>query len=103
MSGFASSMSLLLAPIVITPTKALTPSHVKGLLWLDVLWRSTALVGEVTSLWNLRPYNVTAQTLEYWEYLDRTFGAETDYSEWSELELSKPYVEMHATGAQGLF
>lgn len=96
-------MSLLLAPIVITPTKALTPSHVKGLLWLDVLWRSTAMVGEVTCLWNLRPHNVTAQTLEYWEYLDRTYGPKTDYSEWSELELSKPYVEMHATQAQGPF
>lgn len=96
-------MRLLLAPIVITPTKALTPSHVKGLLWLDVLARGTALVDEVTCLWNLRPYNVTAQTLEYWEYLDRTYGPETDYSAWSELELSKPYVEMHATAAQGPF
>jgi hypothetical protein len=96
-------VSLLVAPIVITPTKALTPSHVKGLLWLDVLTRGTALVEEVTCLWNLRPYNVTAQTLEYWEYLDRTLGPECDYSEWSELELSKPYVEMHATGAQGSF
>jgi len=96
-------MSLLIAPIVITPTKALTPSHVKGLLWLDVLIRSTALVDEVTCLWNLRPYNVTAQTLEYWEYLDRTIGPSVDYSDWGELELSKPYVEMHARGAQGSF
>jgi hypothetical protein len=96
-------MGLLVAPIVITPTKALTPSHVKGLLWLDVLIRSTALVEDVTCLWNLRPYNVTAQTLEYWEYLDRTIGPSVDYSDWGELELSKPYVEMHATGAQGSF
>jgi len=94
-------MNLLVAPIVITPTKALTPSHVKGLLWLDVLCRSTSLLGDVTCLWNLRPYNVTAQTLEYWEYLDRTYGSDHDYSGSSELELSKPYVEMHATGAQG--
>lgn len=96
-------MNLLVAPIVITPTKALTPSHVKGLLWLDVLCRSTSLLGDVTCLWNLRPYNVTAQTLEYWEYLDRTHGPGGDYSAWSELELSKPYVEMHATGARGSF
>jgi hypothetical protein len=93
-------MRLLVAPIAITPTKALTPSHVKGLLWLDVLCRSTALVGEVTCNWNLRPYNVTAQTLEYWEYMDRTCGEDADYSQWSELELSRPYVEMHATQAQ---
>lgn len=97
-------MSLLVAPIAITPTKALTPSHVKGLLWLDVLCRATALAGEqVTCLWNLRPYNVTKQTLEYWEYLDRVNGRDTDYSAWGELELSMPYVEMHATGAQGPF
>lgn len=96
-------MKLLLAPIVITPTKALTPSHVKGLLWLDVLNRSTSQVCDVTYTWNLRPYNVTAQTLEYWEYLDRTLGSGVDYSSWTELELSKPYVTMHASNDRGAF
>jgi hypothetical protein len=94
-------MRLLLAPIVITPTKALTPSHVKGLLWLDVLYKSTSKLFDVTCLWNLRPYNVTAQTLEYWEYLDRTLGQDVDYSAWNELELSKPYINMHANSEQG--
>lgn len=96
-------MDLLLAPIVITPTKALTPSHVKGLLWLDVLYKSTSRLADVTYLWNLRPYNVTAQTMEYWEYLDRTFGADVDYSTWSEPALTAPYVRMHAERAQAPF
>lgn len=96
-------MRLLLAPIVITPTKLLTPSHVKGLLWLDVLYKATRRLADVTYLWNLRPYNVTAQTLEYWEYLDRTLGDDADYSAWTDLELSAPYVRMHAERGQAPF
>jgi hypothetical protein len=93
-------MRLLLAPIVVTPTKALTPSHLKGLLWLDVLFKSTSSVCDVTYLWNLRPYHVTAQTLEYWEYLDRTVGARADYASMSELELSEHYICLHREGRQ---
>lgn len=96
-------MRLLLAPIVITPTKLLTPSHVKGLLWLDVLYKSTRRLADVTYLWNLRPHNVTAQTLEYWEYVDRTLGPDADYSAWTDLELTAPYVRMHAERAQAPF
>ena len=29
--------TLIVAPVTITPTKPLTPTHVKGLLWTDVL------------------------------------------------------------------
>ncbi len=90
---------MLLAPIVVTPTKALTPSHVKGLLWMDVLYKATSQLCDVHYLWNLRPFNATAQTLEYWEYLDRTFGCGVDYSAWSELKLSYPYIRMHAQRA----
>ncbi len=96
-------MRLLLAPIVITPTKLLTPSHVKGLMWLDVLYKSTSRLADITYLWNLRPHNVTAQTLEYWEYLDRTLGPDADYDGWSDLELSAPYVRMHAEQAKAPF
>jgi hypothetical protein len=91
---------LLLAPIVVTPTKTLTPSHVKGLLWMDVLYKATSQLCQVHYLWNLRPFNATAQTLEYWEYLDRTFGDDVDYSSWSELDLSRPYIRMHAERAR---
>jgi hypothetical protein len=90
---------LLLAPIMITPTKALTPSHVKGLLWIDVLYKATSQLLDVHYLWNLRSVNATAQTLEYWEYLDRTVGRDVNYSSWSELELSYPYLQMHAERA----
>lgn len=94
---------ILLAPVVVTPTKLLTPSHVKAMLWLDVLFKSTSLLAQVTYLWNLRPYNVTAQTLQFWEYLDRTLGEDVDYSGWSELDLSMRYVRLHAEREQAPF
>lgn len=96
-------MRLLLAPIVVTPTKALTPSHLKGLLWLDVLFKSTSRLCDVTYLWNLRPYHVTAQTLEYWEYLDRTIGSEVNYTSMGEVELSEHYIRLHRDRQQGSF
>jgi len=43
---------ILLAPIAITPTKPLTPSHVKALLWLDTLYKATARVHDVAYLYN---------------------------------------------------
>jgi hypothetical protein len=96
-------MRLLLAPIVVTPTKALTPSHLKGLLWLDVLFRSTTRLCDTTYLWNLRPYHVTAQTLEYWEYLDRTIGSGADYGSMGQVELSEHYIRLHMERLQGSF
>ncbi|GGQ71667.1 hypothetical protein [Couchioplanes azureus] len=61
---------VLVAPVTVTPTKPLTPSHVKGLLWVDVLYRATALVADVDYRYSLTTYNVTAQTLGFWAYLD---------------------------------
>jgi hypothetical protein len=86
---------ILLAPVTITPTKPLTPSHIKGLLYVDVLYRATSLVADVTYLYNHRTYDVTLQTLGFWEYLDRTVG-EADYRGWSEEEIGERYVRFHA-------
>ncbi|MFE0027914.1 hypothetical protein [Amycolatopsis sp. NPDC059021] len=85
---------VLIAPVTITPTKALTPSHLKGLLWVDVMYRATSLVADVTYRYSNTTYNVTAQTLGYWEFLDRTFG-DIDYSAHSELRLGELYVRYH--------
>jgi hypothetical protein len=87
--------SLALAPITITPTKPLTPSHVKGLLWLDVIRKGTSELVETAYVWNSRTPNLSAQTLAFWEYLDRT-RSEADWAHASEDELGELYVRCHA-------
>ncbi|WP_406690560.1 hypothetical protein REH65_32475 [Saccharopolyspora sp. ID03-671] len=82
---------VLLAPVTVTPTKPLTPSHLKGLLWTDVMFRATAPLAEVTYRYSPTTYHVTEQTVGFWEYLDRTRG-ETDYAQFSEEEIGELYV-----------
>jgi hypothetical protein len=86
---------VLIAPVTVTPTKALTPSHLKGLLWVDVMYRATALVADTTYRYSNTTYNVTAQTLGFWEYLDRTHG-DINYSTHPEEEIGKLYVSYQA-------
>ncbi|MFI6146090.1 hypothetical protein [Streptomyces sp. NPDC051109] len=83
--------NVLLAPVTITPTKPLTPSHLKGLLWTDVMFRATAPLAAVTYRYSHTAYHVTEQTVGFWEYLDRTRG-ETDYAQLSEEEIGDLYV-----------
>ena len=54
---------VLIAPVTVSPTKALTPSHIKGLLWVDVMHRATALVADVTYRYSNTTFNTTRQTL----------------------------------------
>ena len=82
---------VLLAPVTVSPTKALTPSHLKGLLWVDVMRRATALVADVTYRYSNTTFNTTRQTLGFWEYLDRTFG-DLDYTAHGESELGELYM-----------
>lgn len=83
--------NVLLAPVTITPTKPLTPSHLKGLLWTDVMFRATAPLAAVTYRYSHTTYHVTEQTVGFWEFLDRTHG-ETDYAQLSEEEIGDLYV-----------
>ncbi|MGW6910662.1 hypothetical protein [Streptomyces sp. NPDC054940] len=83
--------NVLLAPVTVTPTKPLTPSHLKGLLWTDVMFRATAPLAEVTYRYSHTTYHVTEQTVGFWEYLDRTHG-ETDYTRLSEEDIGELYV-----------
>ncbi|AXE23341.1 hypothetical protein C0216_07605 [Streptomyces globosus] len=83
--------NVLLAPVTVTPTKPLTPSHLKGLLWTDVMYRATAPLAAVTYRYSHTTYHVTEQTVGFWEYLDRTRG-ETDYGRLSEEEIGDLYV-----------
>lgn len=83
--------NVLLAPVTVTPTKPLTPSHLKGLLWTDVMFRATAPLAEVTYRYSPTTYHVTEQTVGFWEYLDRAQG-ETDYTRLSEEDIGDLYV-----------
>ncbi|MCC0095971.1 hypothetical protein K7B10_14505 [Streptomyces flavotricini] len=89
--------NVLLAPVTVTPTKPLTPSHLKGLLWTDVMFRATAPLAAVTYRYSHTTYHVTEQTVGFWEYLDRTHG-ETDYTQLSEEEIGELYVRHRAEG-----
>ncbi|WP_246113703.1 hypothetical protein [Streptomyces montanus] len=90
---------VLLAPITVTPSKPLTPSHLKGLLWSDVLYRATARLADVTYRYSPTTYYPTEQVLGFWEFLDRTEG-DTDYSGASEEDIGELYVRHRAEGAR---
>lgn len=62
---------VLIAPVTVTPTKALGLSHLKGLLWVDAMFRSTRLLTDVDYLYSHTTFNITRQTAGFWEYLDR--------------------------------
>lgn len=70
---------VLLAPVTVSPTKPLTPSHLKILLSMDMLHRATATFAEVTHLSHPLAHAGSRQVAGFWEYLDRrhpgrTFG-----------------------------
>lgn len=82
---------VLLAPVTVTPTKPLSPSHLKGLLWTDVMFRATRVLADVTYRYSHTTYDPCEQTLGFWEYLDRTQG-DVDYSRLSEDDIGELYV-----------
>ncbi len=88
---------VLLAPVTITPTKPLTPSHLKGLLWTDVVHRATEPLADVTHRSSHTAFDPCEQTLGFWEYLDRTVG-DIDYSDMPEDEIGALYVRYRAVG-----
>ncbi len=91
----AQGASVLVAPVTITPTKPLTPSHLKSLLWTDVMYRATSLLTSVTYRYSPSTYHPCEQTLGFWEFLDRTVG-DTDYSGCSEEDVGELYVRYRA-------
>ncbi|OIK06020.1 hypothetical protein [Streptomyces monashensis] len=86
---------VLLAPITVTPSKPLTPSHLKGLLWTDVMYRATRPLAEVTYRYSHTTYHATEQTLGFWEFLDRTHG-DVDYSGLTVEQIGELYVAFRA-------
>jgi hypothetical protein len=85
---------VVVAPVTITPTKPLTPTHVKGLLWTDVLVKATARLAPTRLVWNPRMATQTTQTTAFWHHLDRT-EPDTDWAGESEAALGERYVRFH--------
>lgn len=84
-------------PVTITATKPLLPTHVKGFLWVDALFRGTRLVADPEYHWNPRTPNLTGQTIQFWDYLDRRHG-DLDYEDVSPHDLGRLYVRFHSSG-----
>ncbi|MFD7665024.1 hypothetical protein [Streptomyces sp. NPDC059788] len=88
---------VLLAPVTVTPCKPLTHSHLKGLLWTDVMYRATSHLADVTYRYSHTTYDCTEQTAGFWEYLDRVQG-DIDYSGLTENAIGELYVRYRAEG-----
>jgi len=95
----AAQAPLVLAPVLVTPTKPLTPSHVKALLWLDVLHKATARLRPTVYTTNRRAFDVALQTVGFWAYLDERHAA-TEYGDATPDWIGARYVEFHAAGAK---
>lgn len=93
---------VLFAPVTVTPTKPLTPSHLKGLLWTDVACRATAALAEVTHRSSHTAFDPCEQTVGFWVYLDRALG-DVDYSGLTEDEIGELYVGYRAAGERASF
>ncbi|MFD6966982.1 hypothetical protein [Streptomyces sp. NPDC059979] len=88
---------VLLAPVTVTPSKPLTPSHLKGLFWTDVMFRATGQLADVAYRYSHTTYHPTEQTLGFWEFLDRTCG-DGDYEDLTEERIGDLYVAFRAAG-----
>lgn len=85
---------LLVAPVPITPTKPLMPSHVKCHLCLDMLVRASAQLATVEHLHMHTAGNACQQTLGFWEFLDRECG-DLDHASLSETDIGGLYLRYH--------
>ncbi|QEU97234.1 hypothetical protein [Streptomyces kanamyceticus] len=91
---------VLFAPVPIAPTKPLTLSHVKGLLWSDVLHRATGLLHDADQLHSWTVAVANAQTLGFWAHLDRTRPG-ADYTALDEEAIGHLYVAYQRGAASG--
>ncbi|MGN6151762.1 MAG: hypothetical protein ACTHOH_07080 [Lysobacteraceae bacterium] len=91
-------MSTLYAPVGITPTKPLTPSHLKGVLMLDAMHRIEGLFAPGTLWHNRRPWDISLQTIRFWDHLDRECAG-TDFSTMGEGDIGALYIACHRAGA----
>ncbi|WP_329108938.1 hypothetical protein OG792_09815 [Micromonospora sp. NBC_01699] len=85
---------VLLAPVTVSPTKPLTPTHLKYLLSLDMLYRATATFADVTFQYHHATYSGSQQIAGFWEYLDRCHPG-TEYAACTEENIGELYTAYH--------
>lgn len=83
-------MKTALFPVGITPTKFLTPTHVKGILQIDLYRRLLMVSGHVDLIYNRRIWDSSLQTLHLWNQLNQTESGRS-FETTSDLEISKLY------------
>ncbi|HEV2886115.1 MAG TPA: hypothetical protein VGX49_04330 [Jatrophihabitans sp.] len=81
---------VLLAPVTVSPTKPLTPTHLKLLLSMDVLHRATATFADLTHVYHPLAHAGSRQVAGFWEYLDRLHPGR-DFSGCGEQEIGELY------------
>jgi hypothetical protein len=94
-SGSDKAKRVLIAPIPVTPTKPLTPSHLKGMLWVDVMLKTTTRFAKTDCLYSNLTANGSEQTLGFWEFLDRE-QPNTNWQSCTEDEIGELYVRYHS-------
>ncbi len=90
---------ILLAPVTVSPTKPLTPTHLKYLVSLDVLYRATSTFAEVTFLYDHTAYVCSRQVAGFWAYLDGLGeDPEPGYARMTEEDIGELYTAYHRAG-----
>jgi hypothetical protein len=78
----------------VSPTKPLTPTHVKYLLSLDMIYRATAAFADIEVAYHHGAYAGSRQVSGFWEYLERCHPG-LDAGVLSEEDIGRLYVAHH--------
>ncbi|MET9125896.1 hypothetical protein [Streptomyces sp. NPDC004528] len=85
---------VLLAPVTVSPTKPLTPTHLKYLLSLDMIRRATGAFADVDVAYHHAVYAGSRQVAGFWHYLERHHPG-LDAHALSEEDIGHLYVAHH--------
>ncbi|MEU9478092.1 hypothetical protein [Streptomyces sp. NPDC048191] len=96
-AGRGRRQRVLLAPVTVSPTKPLTPTHVKYLLSLDVIRRATPAFADIDVAYHHASYAGSRQVAGFWEYLDRRHPG-LDAGALGEEDIGRLYVAHHREG-----
>ncbi|MEU7580354.1 hypothetical protein AB0B50_22465 [Streptomyces sp. NPDC041068] len=89
---------VLLAPVTVSPTKPLTPTHLKYLLSLDLIMRATHAFADIDCAYHHTVYTGSRQVAGFWEYLERRHPG-IDAAALGEEDIGHLYVAHHREGA----
>ncbi|MET7422530.1 hypothetical protein [Dactylosporangium sp. NPDC005555] len=80
--------------MTVSPTKPLTPTHVKYLLSLDMLQRATSGSAAVTVAYRHANYAASPQVAGFWDHLER-HHPDAVYSAMAEEDIGELYIAYH--------